>query len=420
MVRSTRKPVSPAELNAFVLNAYPEDNLETAVQKYVIENWIKWAKFKMNGVRYIIAEDILYFRDKGLCITKLLEGETNDRNRFRSAGDRSYGQGQRSCSESLETQERRPVEYILDNIFKHALVALPGTVVSPNLLATNRKKRYIEPSHKINVIGQDFEPYYSDNGHRPLPYNPAYFDNSHVSFKRRTLRDKKGKEFFVHRSMQQSFEPANFYTKSDPYCYIDKTHFVLAWQVKPRKRVPPHGLENGHLDQNQAKLGSTKSQFPKPSSNFKANPSSHKFRDGATMIPSFVFFTTLGYKLRFEGTIKAHECSRNTCRLQCDDAFITSMKCYISLINTFCSGLHELTLEVHVDHWGALPSPAGRQVEFNEIFAQFLKNDIRELKIVRVLQVVAAKPPSDHYQKADVSIARDTIQWFEERETARV
>lgn len=59
MVRSTRNSVPLAELNVFALNAYPEDNLETAVQKYVVKNWIKWVKFKMNGVRYIIAEGML-------------------------------------------------------------------------------------------------------------------------------------------------------------------------------------------------------------------------------------------------------------------------------------------------------------------------------------------------------------------------
>lgn len=59
MVRSTKKPAPPANLDKLALNAYPQDNLETAVHKYVIKYWVKWAKFKMNGARYMIAEGVL-------------------------------------------------------------------------------------------------------------------------------------------------------------------------------------------------------------------------------------------------------------------------------------------------------------------------------------------------------------------------
>ncbi|TGO63500.1 hypothetical protein BOTNAR_0099g00270 [Botryotinia narcissicola] len=163
----------------------------------------------MNGVRYIIAE--------GLCITKL-KGETNDRNRL-FWHKLQYPVDQREIGRMAKAKEtaRKVLKHKSEdqwNVSKHSKthllnfprVALPGNVVSPNLLATNWKKRYIEPSHKINVIGQDYEPYYSDDGHRPWPYNPAYFDSSHVSFKRKTLRDKKGKYVELQRILRPQID----------------------------------------------------------------------------------------------------------------------------------------------------------------------------------------------------------------------
>ncbi|KAF7934759.1 uncharacterized protein EAE98_002804 [Botrytis deweyae] len=454
MVRSTRKLIPPAELNAFALNAYPEDNLETAVQKYVIENWVKWAKFKMNGVRYMIAEDILYFRDKSLCITKF-EGETNDRNRLfwnklqypvdpREIDRMSKVKevAQKVLKHKSEDQWNVPRHSkthflnfprdILDNIFKHALVALPGAVISPNLLATNWKKRYIEPSHKIHVTGQNVEPYYSDDGHRSWPYNPAYFENSHVSFKRKTLRDERGKYVELQRILRPQIDATLhrtckvFHDIGSILLYRHNTfHFGMA--NESTEKSSPSWIGKWAYRPEPSKRGIDKDSISKAIQQLQGKAI-------VTSIPGWCYYdpfirflyharmrnSTFIKNLQFEGTIKAHQCSRNNCRLQCDDDFITSMKCYIPFINTFCPGLHELTLVVDVDHWGAAPTPARRQVDFNEIFSHLLENGIRELKTVRVLRVVAAKPPRDHYPKADVSIARDTIQWFKEREIARV
>ncbi|TGO36024.1 hypothetical protein BHYA_0137g00030 [Botrytis hyacinthi] len=388
MVRSTRKLVPPAELNAFALDAYPEDNLETAVQKYVVKNWIKWANFKTNGVRYIIAE--------GLCITKH-EGETNDRNRLfwnklqypvdpreidrmnkAKEAARSVlkhkSEDQWNIPRHSDTHFLNFPREILDSIFKHALVALPGTVVSPNLLATNWKKRYIEPSHKIHVTGQEFEPHYSDDGHRPWPYNPAYFDNSHVSFKRKTLRDENGKYVELQRILRPQIDATILRT-----CKLfHEVGSILLYR------------------QNSFRFGMASETMEKSSPSwigkwaYRPEPSKHVIGKGSI--------------------------SKAIQQLQ-RKAGITSIPgwCYYDPLIRFLS-----QVRIHVDHWGTLPTSAGLQVEFNEIFAQFLKNEIRELKTVRVLKVVAAKPPRDHDQKADVSIARDTIQCFEERETARV
>ncbi|KAF7959538.1 hypothetical protein EAE96_001154 [Botrytis aclada] len=453
MVRSTRKSNPPANLDELARNAYPEDNLETAVQKYVIENWIKWAKFKMNGVRYVIAEDILYFRDKGLCITKFEGGIDRNRSfwnklqfpvdlheidRMAKAKDaarkvlKHKSEDQWNVPRHSKTHLLNFPRDILDNIFKHAVVALPGDVISPNLLATNWKKRYIEPSHKIHVTGQDFEPYFSDDGHRPWPYNPAYFDGSHVSFKRKTLRDKKGKYVEIQRILRPQID-ATLLRTSKVFREIGSTllyrqnafHFAMA--SESLERSSPSWIGKWAYRPEPSKRGIDDLSISKAVQQMQGKAI-------VTAIPGWCYYdpfirflyhirprnSTLIKKLRFEGTVKAHECSRNTCRLQCDDDFITSMKCYILFINTFCPGLHELTLEVDVDHWGTLSTPARRQSEFNEIFSQFLENEIRELKTVRVLKVVAAKPPRSHYQKVDVSIARDTIQWFEKRESARV
>ncbi|TGO55331.1 hypothetical protein BCON_0093g00030 [Botryotinia convoluta] len=446
MVRSTRKSYPPANIDELARNAYPEDNLETAVQKYVIENWIKWAKFKMNGARYMIAE--------GLCITKF-EGEMNDRNRLfwnklqypvdlheidrmtkaKEAARKVLkhkSEDQWNVPRHSKTHFLNFSREILDNIFKHALIALPGNVISPNLLATNWKKRYIEPSHKICVTGQDFEPYYSDDGHRPWPYNPAYFDNSHVSFKRKTARDKKGKYVEIQRILRPQIDATLlrtskiFHKIGSVLLYRHNTfHFGMANESMVKSS--PSWIGEWAYRPEPSKRGINKCSISKAIQQLQSKAI-------VTSIPGWCYYdpfvrflyhvrlrnSTFIKKLRFEGTIMAHECSRNTCRLQCDDDFITSIKCYIPFINTFCPGLHELTLEVDADHWGALPTPARRQIEFNRIFSQLLENKIRELKTVRVFKVVAAKPPRDHYQKADVSIARDTIQWFKERETARV
>ncbi|KAF7885612.1 uncharacterized protein EAF02_004121 [Botrytis sinoallii] len=391
---------------------------------------------------------------KFLCITNF-EGETNDRNRLfwnklqypvdpREIDRMSKAKeaAQKVLKHKSEDQWNVPRHSkthflnfprdILDNIFKHALVALPGAVISPNLLATNWKKRYIEPSHKIHVTGQNFEPYYSDDGHRSWPYNPAYFENFHVSFKRKTLRDKKGKYVELQRILRPQID-ATLHRTCKVFHEIgsillyrhNKFHFCMA--NESTEKSSPSWIGKWAYRPEPSKRGIDKESISKAIQQLQGKSIVTSIPGWCNYDPFIRFLyharirnSTFIKKLQFEGTIKDHECNRNACRLQCDDDFITSMKCYIPFINTFCPGLHELTLEVDVDHWGAASTPARRQVEFNEIFSQLLENEIRELKTVRVLRVVAAKPSRDHYPKADVSIARDTVQWFKERETARV
>ncbi|KAM0135625.1 hypothetical protein ACHAO1_004979 [Botrytis cinerea] len=419
MVRSTKKPAPPANLDKLALNAYPQDNLETAVQKYVIKYWVKWAKFKMNGARYMIAEDILYFRDKGLCITKS-ELETGDRGRLfwnkmqypvslreidrMTKATESARKVLKHQSEDQWNVPRRSKTHflnfprdILDNIFKHALVALPGNVVLPNAMATNWKKRYIEPSHKIYEIGQGFEPYYSDDGHRPWPYSPSYFDNSHASFQRKKLRDKKGSYVELQRILRPQID-ATLLRTSKTFREIGSTllyrqnTFSFGMACESMEKSSPSWIGKWSYRPEPSKRGNDEGSIPKPSSNSKAELSSPQFRAGVTTTRS----------------------------LQCDDDFIPSIKCYIPFINALCPELHELTLEVDIDHWGALSTPADRQLEFDRLLSKLLEKEARELKTVRVLNVVAAEPPSNHNQKADVSIARDATQWFREREIARV
>ncbi|KAM0125039.1 hypothetical protein ACHAP3_010011 [Botrytis cinerea] len=454
MVRSTKKPAPPANLDKLALNAYPQDNLETAVQKYVIKNWVKWAKFKMNGARYMIAEDILYFRDKGLCITKS-ELETGDKGRLfwnkmqypvslreidrMTKATESARKVLKHQSEDQWNVLRRSKTHflnfprdILDNIFKHALVALPGNVVFPNVMATNWKKRYIEPSHKIYEIGQGFEPYYSDDGHRPWPYSPSYFDNSHASFQRKKLRDKKGSYVELQRILRPQID-ATLLRTSKTFREIGSTllyrqnTFSFGMACESMEKSSPSWIGKWSYRPEPSKRGIDEGSISKAIQQFQS-------RAIITSIPGWCYydpFVRFLYhvrlrnsifikKLRFEGTIKAHECGRNTCRLQCDDDFIPSIKCYIPFINALCPGLHELTLEVDIDHWGALSTPADRQLEFDRLLSKLLEKEARELKTVRLLNVVAAEPPSNHNQKADVSIARDATQWFREREIARV
>ncbi|TEY71479.1 hypothetical protein BOTCAL_0092g00120 [Botryotinia calthae] len=430
MVRSTRKPVPPSNFDKLALNAYFQDNLETAVQKYIIENWVKWANFKINGVHYMITE--------GLCIAKS-EQETGDRGRLfwnkmqypaslreidrMSKATESARKVLKYRSEDQWNYPRRSKTHflnfpreILDNIFKYTLVALPGNVVTPNLMATIWKKRYIESSHKIYVIGQDFEPYYSDDGHRPWPYNPSYFDNSHVSFQRKKLRDKKGSYVELQRILRPQIDVTLLRTSKifreigSTLLYRQNT-FRFGMECESMDKSSPSWIGKWPYRPEPSKRGIDEGSISKAIQQFQS-------RAIITSLPGWCYYGP--FKLRFEGTIKAHECGRNTCRLQCDDHFITSMICYIPFINTFCPGLHELTLEVDIDHWGSLSTPAGRQSEFDRLFLESLDNEVRELETVRVLKVVAAKPPSNHSQKADVSIARDTIQWFKERETSWV
>ncbi|KAF5867971.1 uncharacterized protein Bfra_007167 [Botrytis fragariae] len=414
MVRSTRKSNPPANLDELARNAYPQDNLETAVQKYVIEIWIKWAKFKMNGVRYMIAE--------GLCITNS-EGEINDRNRLFwnklqypvshheiDHMTKAQDAAQKVLKHKSEGQWNVPryfkthfLKFPRDNIFKHALVALPGNVISPNLLTTNWKKRYIEPSHKIYL---------------------------YIGCK--TLRDTKGKYVKLQRILRPQIDAT--------LLRISKIFHEIGSILLYRHNTFHFGMANESIEKSSPSWIGKWAYRPEPSKRGIDKGSITKAirqiqsKVVVTSVPAWCYYdpfirflyhvrlrnSSFVKKLRLEGTIKAHECSRNTCRLQCDDDIITSIKCYTPFINTFCPWLHELTLEVDIDYWGALPTPASRQSEFNGMFLQLLENEIRELKTVRVLHVVAAKPPRDHYQKVDVGIARDTIQWFKERETARV
>ncbi|TGO28063.1 hypothetical protein BPAE_0032g00050 [Botrytis paeoniae] len=262
----------------------------------------------MNEVRYIIAE------------VQLFEGEINDRSRLFwnklqnpvnpheiERMTKAKDAARKVCKHKSEDQWNVPRHSkthflnfprdILNIIFKHALVALPGNVISPNLLATNWKKRYIEPSHKIYITGQDFEPYYSNDGHRPWPYNPSYFENSLLYIQRKTLHDKKGKYVELQRILRSQIDATLLHTCKvfheigSTLLYRHNTfHFGMA--NESMEKSSPSWIGNGHIDLSQANAGSTKVRFPKPSS---AKLSSHQFRGGVTTIPSFVSSTTFDY-----------------------------------------------------------------------------------------------------------------------------
>ncbi|KAI9642457.1 hypothetical protein NHQ30_009262 [Ciborinia camelliae] len=415
--------------------AYPEDNPEIALQKYVLESWIPKVKFMYKGSRYFINDDILHFRDKELCIARF---------------EIVTGKGLRLFLNKLQNPNNlqeidHVTEKILDQIFKYALI-LPDGFLSPRLVTSNWRKVYSEPKYIVTFPEPKFErEHIPDNIRWSFPYNIEYFDHFLPSLKRRSLHDKNGPYTELTRILRPNIDATLLRT-----C---KAFHELGSEMLYGKNILTFDLGNPSIETSPPSYIGKTSYLPDPNRPIM-NDELGENKDVTTKairqiqskapiksIPGWCYydpFIRFLYHirphnaahiktLRFEGEIKTHICSPHSNCYRCYQTdLISSLRLYIPFINHFCTGLKELILYVGHDSKLQVLTYAQRQREFEGAFGKFLENGIRELKTVRVLTIVPAG--SNYYTPGSISrtygvrvqvhVADETRQWFKERANA--
>ncbi|KAF7853955.1 hypothetical protein EAF04_010621 [Stromatinia cepivora] len=409
MVRSREITWCPIDYARIAQEAYPQEDPETALQKYVVEKWLHGVKFRVNGVRYVITHELA----SGYSVLTTTSSDAKAVAFLGSMGflvlsvdyllEKKYkhqSENQWNVSRDHKTHFLKFPREIQDNIFRHALLPLPGFLICPKLVTSNWAKKYLEPCHTIDATVPGLELANDKNSFLfEWPWNLAYFDSFLLSLNRRRLDDDQGPYIELRRILRPQVD-ATLLRTSKAFHEIGSNllygHNTLTFNMANEPtEIAPSWIGKNWYRLEPSKVGITEDSTSKAIRQLRRKAI-------ITAIPGWCYYDPLirflYHKLRFRGTIKLHQCGRNLCDLRCPDDLILSMKCYIPFINEFCTQLQELTLELQVD-WHEGHDGTGIyecQKKFDRLFKKFLENEIRELKTVRVLSAVAAAPSYGH------------------------
>ncbi|ESZ93870.1 hypothetical protein SBOR_5728 [Sclerotinia borealis F-4128] len=429
--------------------AYPKDNAEVALQKFVVDKWIEGVAFWYNGARYIIGKDTKHFRNKSRCISNFQYQIHSDRMFLNPLGPsvdlrnvdfvakktKVVRKQWAHCSEgqwNLPTTDehhllRFPKEILL-RILKYTLV-LPAGFVYPKLVSSNWRRHYNEPHHFVSLPETITVDHNSG-----FPYNADYFDTEFPIIKRRSLHDNKGTYTELRRVIRPRIDATLLRTSKYFHEFGSGMLFgnnILSFSgTQHRQRssdsFPPSLIMNSVYMPNSQRptVNDELGTVPDVSAAIQQiqGRNSIKALEGWCYYDDFLRFlyhvrprnASLIKKLRFHGHVVTHTCSE---ALGCDRCYkkdlIASLKLYIPFINHFCPGLQELVLEVDSDFM--IENLYKRQQEFDEVFGKFLEDGIRELKTMNVLTII---PKSGEHTKVETHVAAETVYWFWKRANA--
>ncbi|CAD6449240.1 816c1383-6703-4d8b-a314-3a408d00a9a6-CDS [Sclerotinia trifoliorum] len=142
--------------------------------------------------------------------------------------------------------------------------------------------------------------------------------------------------------------------------------------------------------------------------------------------------------LYFSGRVILHNCLEegNKCKLACNRDLIDTIRCYIPIINKYCTGLTRLVIEVEEDplatDWSVLTLGLSGSLKslFRRSISSLLEGQLRKLQTVKTLEVfqlfeIKDGIPADstarnskakrHMRREKLDLAEPTIAWFKER-----
>ncbi|APA08866.1 predicted protein [Sclerotinia sclerotiorum 1980 UF-70] len=376
---------------------YPQDDPETALRKYVVENWIYRVKFT-HSARYFITHDYHNFRPKDGCMSKFEVIMDAQRQLFlnkpqsslclqeidrTTAAMKSARRVHKNQSEDQWNVPRDHKTYfskfpreIHVNIFRHALLPFASCLICPKLVTSNWKNNYSETHHTscATIPGQGLV-YDGDSSRCEMPWYLAYFDNSLVSFMRRTLHDKQGPYIELRRILRPQVDATLLHTCQTFYEIGSRLLYgmnILTFYMASDTTFnnPPSWIGGNSYRPDPSKIGITKESTPK---------AIQQLRDKAiiTAIPGWCYYDPF---IRFLYHIRP----RNSA-----------------------------SFDRYEGHDGIRSDKS--QKEFDRIFKEFLENEIRELKTVRVLTLVAA---TGGRKQVNMHIAKETLLWSHDRAAA--